>query len=94
MAATAGAMFVELTKATRENLWDVEGSLWVFWATAKQVNARQRSNSQSGTFSPRYMCIGITTRVRFLGLTIKFYTSLSKFLTALTRYRRILAKFR
>ena len=42
MAATAGAMFVELTKATRENLWDVEGSLWVFWATAKQVNARQK----------------------------------------------------
>ena len=42
MAATAGAMLVELTKATRENLWDVEGSLWVFWATAKQVNARQK----------------------------------------------------
>ena len=33
---------MELTKATRENLWDVEGSLWVFWATAKQVNARQK----------------------------------------------------
>ena len=42
MGATAGAMLVELTKVTRENLRDVEGSLWALWATAQQVNARQK----------------------------------------------------
>ena len=61
MAATAGAILMELTKVMRENLRDVEGSLWALWATAQQVNARQKSNSQSGTFSPRYMSIGIMT---------------------------------
>jgi hypothetical protein len=33
---------VELTKVTRKNLRDVEGSLWVLWATAQQINARQK----------------------------------------------------
>ena len=71
MAATAGAILMELTKVMRENLRDVEGSLWALWATAQQVNARQKSNSQSGTFSPRYMCIGIMTRVRFLAKALR-----------------------
>ena len=42
MAATAGAMLVELTKVTRENMRDVEGALWALWATAQQINARQK----------------------------------------------------
>ena len=42
MAATAGAILMELTKVMRENLRDVEGSLWALWATAQQVNARQK----------------------------------------------------
>ena len=42
MAATAGAMLVELTKVTRGNLRDIEGSLWALWATAQQINARQK----------------------------------------------------
>ena len=33
---------MELTKVTRDNLGDVEGSLWVIWATAQQINARQK----------------------------------------------------
>ena len=71
MAATAGAILMELTKVMRENLRDVEGSLWALWATAQQVNARQKSNSQSGTFSPRYMSIGIMTWVRFLAKALR-----------------------
>ena len=42
LAATTGAMLVELTKVTRENLRNVEGSLWALWATAQQINARQK----------------------------------------------------
>ena len=42
MAATAGEMLVNLTKVTRDNLRDVEGSLWALWATAQQINARQK----------------------------------------------------
>jgi hypothetical protein len=38
----AGKMLVELTKVTRENLQNVEGSLWALWATAQQINARQK----------------------------------------------------
>ena len=33
---------MELTKLTRDNLRDVEGSLWALWATAQQINARQK----------------------------------------------------
>ena len=40
--ATAGEMLVRLTKVTRDNLRDVEGSLWALWATAQQINARQK----------------------------------------------------
>ena len=39
---TVGAMLVELTKVTRDNLRDVEGSLWALWATAQQINALQK----------------------------------------------------
>ena len=39
LTATPG---VELTKVTRENLRDIEGSLWALWATAQQINARQK----------------------------------------------------
>ena len=42
MATTAGEMLVNLTKVTRENLRDVEGSLWALWATAQQINACQK----------------------------------------------------
>ena len=35
-------MLVELTEVTRDNLRDVEGSLWALWATAQQINARQK----------------------------------------------------
>jgi hypothetical protein len=42
MVANAGAMFVELTKVTRKNLRDVEGSLWALWVTAQQINVRQK----------------------------------------------------
>ena len=40
--STAGAMLLELTEVTRKNLRDVEGSLWALWATAQQINARQK----------------------------------------------------
>ena len=33
---------MNLTKVTRDNLRDVEGSLWALWATAQQINARQK----------------------------------------------------
>lgn len=33
---------MELTKVTRDNLRDVEGSLWALWATAQEINARQK----------------------------------------------------
>jgi hypothetical protein len=33
---------VELTQVTRDNLQDVAGSLWAVWATAQQINARQK----------------------------------------------------
>ena len=33
---------MDLTKVTRNNLRDVEGSLWALWATAQQINARQK----------------------------------------------------
>ena len=42
IAAIAGTMLINLTKVTRENLRDVEGSLWALWATAQQINARQK----------------------------------------------------
>jgi len=35
-------MLVKLTRVTRNNLRDVEGSLWALWATAQQINARQK----------------------------------------------------
>ena len=35
-------MLVELTEVTRKNLRNVEGSLWALWATAQQINARQK----------------------------------------------------
>jgi hypothetical protein len=35
-------MLVDLTKVTRDNLRDVEGSLWALWAAAQQINARQK----------------------------------------------------
>jgi len=37
-----GTMLVALTKVTRDNLRNVEGSLWALWATAQQINARQK----------------------------------------------------
>ena len=42
IAAIAGTMLINLTKVTRDNLRDVEGSLWALWATAQQINARQK----------------------------------------------------
>jgi hypothetical protein len=33
---------MNLTKVTRDNLRNVEGSLWALWATAQQINARQK----------------------------------------------------
>ena len=33
---------MNLTKVTRNNLRDIEGSLWALWATAQQINARQK----------------------------------------------------
>ena len=42
LTATAGTMFVELTRVTEENLRGVEGSLWAVWATAQQINAREK----------------------------------------------------
>lgn len=35
-------MLISLTNVTREKLRDVEGELWIPWATAQQVNARQK----------------------------------------------------
>ena len=40
--ATAEEMLVKLTDVTRDNLRNVEGSLWALWATAQQINARQK----------------------------------------------------
>ena len=31
-----------LTKVTRDSLHDVEGDLWLPWAAAQQINARQK----------------------------------------------------
>ena len=33
---------IELTNVTRTMLHDVEGELWIPWATAQQVSARQK----------------------------------------------------
>ena len=38
---TAGTMLLELTQVTRDHLRGV-GSLWALWATAQQINARQK----------------------------------------------------
>ena len=35
-------MLVELTQVTQDNLLDVKGSLRALWATAQQINARQK----------------------------------------------------
>lgn len=35
-------MLISLTNVTRSKLRDVEGELWIPWATAQQVNARQK----------------------------------------------------
>ena len=35
-------MLIEFTQVTRDNLWDVAGSLWALWATAQQINACQK----------------------------------------------------
>ena len=77
-AAAAGAMLVELTQVTRDNLKDVAGPLWAIWATAQQINARQKvelsircvfSGSTINTSK-----IGIMTQTRFIseGLKSKF----------------------
>ena len=42
IAGTAEAMLVELTQVTRNNLRNVEGSLWALWAATQQINARQK----------------------------------------------------
>jgi len=33
---------LKLTEVTRDHLRDVEGALWALWATAQQINARQK----------------------------------------------------
>ena len=35
-------MLVELTQVTQDNLQDVKGSLRALWATAQQINTRQK----------------------------------------------------
>ena len=35
-------MLVQLTQVTQDNLQDVKGSLRALWATAQQINARQK----------------------------------------------------
>ena len=35
-------MLVDLTQVTQDNLLDVKGSLRALWATAQQINARQK----------------------------------------------------
>ena len=42
MAVTAETMLVELTQVTQNNLLDEKGSLMALWATAQQINARQK----------------------------------------------------
>ena len=81
MAATAGAILMELTKVMRENLRDVEGSLWALWATAQQVNARQKVQlSIRYVFSKIYVHWNHDSSPIFSeGLKSKFYTLLSKF---------------
>jgi len=37
-----GTMLLSLTQLTREQLGDVAGPLWALWATAQQINARQK----------------------------------------------------
>jgi len=39
---TTAETLLELTRVTRNSLHDVEGSLWVPWAAAQQINARQK----------------------------------------------------
>ena len=35
-------MLVGMTQVTRDNLQAVKGTLWALWATAQQINARQK----------------------------------------------------
>jgi hypothetical protein len=42
VAATAEKMLLELTEVTRDHLRDVGGSLWIVWASAQQINSRQK----------------------------------------------------
>ena len=81
MTATAGAILVELTKVMRENLRDVEGSLWAPCATAQQVNTRQKVE-----LLIKYVFSTINVHwnhdsspIFSEGLKIKFDTSLTKF---------------
>lgn len=42
MPNSTGTTLLELTEVTRNHLRDVAGSLWALWATAQQINARQK----------------------------------------------------
>jgi hypothetical protein len=66
---------VKLTQVTRDNLRNVEGTLWTLWATAQQVNARQKVDlSIRCVFSSINYALNYETQVRFFseGLKSKF----------------------
>ena len=82
---------MDLTKVTRNNLRDVEGSLWALWATAQQINARQKVElSIRFVFSPliiikfgimthkfRFVSEGLKSKFLFI-IIIKIYNNLSQ----------------
>ena len=63
-------MLVNLTKVTRDNLRDVEGSLWALWATAQQINARQKVELSIRFVFSRGLKYGIMTH-KFFDLLAK-----------------------
>ena len=75
MAGTAEKMLVKLTQVTQDNLQDVKGSLRALWATAQQINARQKVElSIRCVFSTINKHWNYDTQVRFVseGLKSKF----------------------
>ena len=42
LTASAEKMLVGMTQVTRDNLQAVKGTLWALWATAQQLNTRQK----------------------------------------------------
>ena len=53
-------MLANLTELTRQDLHEVEGTLWIPWAVAQRINAAQKVNASIEYVRCTYLCSEFT----------------------------------